>query len=92
MEWSAEGKSPTAPLALNADSTVMDGMTTSTKVPTESAAIDGVTTTTKVPTEHAQKVWSSTRRWEESSTETTGRLREMFGIEVSGATTVVCLR
>ena len=90
MEWSAEGKSPTAPLARNADSTVMDGMTTTTKVPTESAVIDGVTT--MVPTEHAQKVWSGTRRWEESSTETTGRLREMFGIEVSGATTVVCLR
>ena len=67
LEWSTEGKSPTAPVSCD----------------TDSAVVDGVTTATKVPTEHAQKVWSGTRKWEESSTETTDRLREMFGIEVS---------
>ena len=43
----------------------------------------------ELSSEHAQKVWSKTKKWEDSPTELTSRIQDVFGIKVWNYTSTI---
>lgn len=73
LGWAHQGKSPPA---------LSDDVVHSAQMGPKEIVKEDTKSELEQSSEHAQKSWSSVTKWEDSPTDVTSRIKEVFGIEV----------